>query len=211
MTKTFIMCAGKSERYGKSYPKVLEPILGEPNYKRTIRLLKENGIEAIITVSKENIQYFDYENKIIGSNEREIDRFRNIRNYFEKEALILYGDVVYHEADIKIILNNLFGEINFFGRFLNNFSDDITYGEILAIHIFNKDKFFNAVDKVALNFENKLINREIGLDVFKELQMNKTDMSNLSEYTDDFDMIQKYNSIKELYENKIVLCTNIKQ
>jgi len=207
MIKTFIICAGKSERYGKSYPKNLELILGEPIYKRTIRLLNENQINDIsITVSEENANYFDYENKIIGSNEREIDRFRNVRNYFE-EALILYGDVIYHELDIKIILSNLNDEIKFFGRFPDlRYSPKKPFDEIYGVYISNKNKFFTAVDTVASNFENKIHNREIGLDVFNQLQIEKSDLITLSEYTDDIDIVENYNEIKDLYERGFNSC-----
>ena len=199
------MCAGKSIRYPKPYPKVLEPILNEPNYKRTIRLLNENGIDdVIITVSDEDSHYFDYQNKIIGLNEREIDRFRNVKDSINNETLILYGDVIYHEDDIKTILNNLNDEIKFFGRFMNNMNlNYILFGEIFGIYIANKNKFFNAVDITATKFEKKLIEREIGLDVFKELQLKITDLITLSEYTDDFDIIEKYNLMKDIYENKL--------
>jgi len=189
------MCAGKSIRYPKPYPKPLEPILGEPNYKRTIRLLNDNGInDAVISVSDQNEHHFDYSNKIIGSDKREIDRFRNLRDYFEDDVLILYGDVVYHETDIKTILENLENEINFFGRFT------IPSREIYGIYVSNKDKFFNAVDSVALKFENNLTRREIGLDVFEELGMIEDDLIFLSEDTDDYDIDIDYNRIKERYE-----------
>jgi len=205
MIKTFIICAGKSERYSKHYPKNIELILGEPIYKRTIRLLNENAINDIsITVSEENSHYFDYENKIIGSNEREIDRFRNVRNYFNDEALILYGDVVYHETDIKTILCNLNDEIKFFGRFPDlRYSPKKPFDEIYGVYITNKIKFFNAVDSLAGKFENKIVEREIGLDVFRELEINRNDLIILSEYTDDIDIPENYNELKEMYENKI--------
>jgi len=188
------MCAGKSSRYPAPYPKPLETICGEYNYKRTIRLLNENEIDLIISVSDENEHYFEYPNKIIGSNKREIDRFRNLRDYFEEEALILYGDVVYHETDIKTILENLENEINFFGRFTR------PSREIFGIYVLDKNKFFNAVDNVALRFENKLTRREIGLDVFDELGMKEADLIFLSEDTDDYDIDIEYNRIKERYE-----------
>ena len=189
------MCAGQSRRYPKPYPKPLEPILGEPNYKRTIRLLNENKINnVIISVSDENYNYFDYENKIIGSNKREIDRFRNLREYIDNEALILYGDVVYYEADLKNILNNINKNINFFGRF-----SKFNCNEIFGIYVSDKDKFFNAVDSTALKFENNLLKREIGLDVFKELGTDKNDLITLSEKTNDYDIVAQYEKIKKLY------------
>ena len=193
--KTFIMCAGKSSRWPRPRPKHLENILGEPNYKRTIRLLNENGIDdVILSVSDENEHYFDYLNKIIGSNKREIDRFRNLRSHFDNEALMLYGDVVYHEKDMKLILENLNTEINFFG------SSDIFSLELFGVFVTNKDKFFNAVDNTALKFENKLILREIGLDVFEELGLVFDDLVILSDDTEDYDITDEYFKIKEKYE-----------
>jgi len=189
------MCAGESSRYGTSYPKHLETILGEPNYKRTIRLLNENGInDVVISVSDENEHHFDYSNKIIGSNKREIDRFRNIRNYFDNESLMLYGDVVYHEKDMKILLNNLKGEIQFFG------GSDFVYQEIFGIYVSDKNKFYNAVDNVSYFFERNLIEREIGLDVFEELKFTRDDLVILPD-TNDYDIVDEYNIIKERYEH----------
>jgi hypothetical protein len=180
------MCAGQSSRYPKPYPKHLETIFGEPNYKRTIRLLNDNGInDVVISVSDQNEHYFDYSNKIIGSDKREIDRFRNLRNYFDDEALILYGDVIYHENDMKILLNNLNKEIQFFGGL------DFIYQEIFGVYVSNKTKFFRAVDNVTLKFDNHLIKREIGLDVFEELEMNRYDLIILPD-TNDYDVIEEY-------------------
>ena len=194
--KVFIMCAGKSSRYPKPYPKHLETINGEPNYKRTIRLLNENGIsDVIISVSDENKDYFEYPNKIVGSDKREIDRFRNIRNFFDREALMLYGDVVYHENDMKTILEALQGEITFFS------SSNFMYREIFGIYVSNKNKFYNAVDNTASKFENNLIRREIGLDVFEELKIEEEDLVFLED-TEDYDLLADYNRIKEIYELK---------
>ena len=192
--KVFIMCAGKSTRYPKPYPKHLETINGEPNYKRTIRLLNENGIsDVIVSVSDNNEHHFEYSNKIIGSDKREIDRFRNIRNFFDREGLMLYGDVVYHENDMKIILDNLHGEITFFS------SSNFINREIFGIYVSNKNKFYNAVDDTASKFENNLIRREIGLDVFEELEIEEEDLVFLED-TDDYDIVADYNRIKERYE-----------
>jgi len=190
------MCAGKSSRWPRPRPKQVETILGEPNYKRTIRLLNENGInDVILSVSDKNEHHFEYSNKIIGSDKREIDRFRNLRIYFDNEALMLYGDVVYHENDMKIILDNLKGKINFFGRF-----KDIWFTEIFGVYVSNKDKFFSAVDSTALKFENKLIDREIGLDVFEELGLIEEDLIFLSEDTSDYDITDEYFKIRDRYE-----------
>jgi len=190
------MCAGKSSRWPRPHPKHLETILGEPNYKRTIRLLNDNGIsDVIVSVSNNNEHFFDYSNKIIGSDKREIDRFRNLRNYFDYKTLMLYGDVVYHENDMKTILNNLKEEINFFGRF-----KEMWFTEIFGVYVSNKDKFFDAVDNTALKFENKLIDREIGLDVFDELGLIEEDLIFLSEDTNDYDITDEYFKIKERYE-----------
>lgn len=198
-----IMCAGSGKRYRKPYPKQTEIIEGMENYKRTIKLFNDEGVNDIyISVSDENSSFFDYPNKIIGSNKREIDRFRNLRKFIEDKTLILYGDVIYAQIDVKKILSSTVIKndgIIFFGRDSENKLTKKTYGEIFAVFVFDKNKFFKAVDCVAEKFEKGIINREIAWDVKKELGINN--LVRVSNYTDDFDTVQELFKFKKYVLN----------
>lgn len=197
--KCVIMCAGSGKRYNKPYPKQIEIIEGLENYKRTIKLFNDQGVNDIhISVSDDNSSFFDYPNKIIGSNKREINRFRNIREFVENKTLILYGDVVYAQPDIKEILSSIVienGDIIFFGRDSENRLTKKTYGEIFAVFIFDKDKFFKGVDSVAEKFEKGIIKREIAWDIKKELNIDH--LIRVSNYTDNYDTVQELFKIKK--------------
>ena len=104
--------------------------------------------------------------------------------------------LILHQA---LIIENLNGNIKFFGRIDNRFH------EIFAIYVADKKLFFDAVDKVASDFESKISKREIGLDVFAELKKVITGLIALSENTDDYDIVQKYNLMRDLYSNKITI------
>ena len=196
--KTIILCAGKGDRYNRRYPKSLESINGEMNYKRTINLLLKNNIEdVLVSTSKENTKFFDYSNKIVGSNKREIDRFRNLRDVINGEALILYGDVVYHPDDIKLILNSLNKDILPFGRKEGNTLTGKVYGEIMGVFIRDYKRFFKAVDDTAIYFEKGIIPRELTWEVMKVAKIE--DFIELSLYSDDYDTVEEYEIIKNIY------------
>jgi len=149
--KAIIMCAGCCSRYSKEYPKHLEPICGEINYNRTIRLLNENGInDVFISVSAENTKHFNYPNKILGSNKREIDRYRNLRLHMNGNTLILFGDVVYHPDDMKLILSSLDKDILPFGRKERNDLTNKNYGEIMGVFVRNHVQFINSFEGLLL-------------------------------------------------------------
>jgi hypothetical protein len=106
-SKFVIMAAGIGSRW-KNYlgvPKQLVKIDDESILHRTIRLLRENGIDNIVvTVPKKG--YFGDLGvvEIEGSSEYEMDRFLNAKN--GSEATFLYGDVYYTEELIKDIVKS---------------------------------------------------------------------------------------------------------
>lgn len=205
--KCVVMCAGSGERYKKPYPKQTEIIEGIENYKRTIKLFHDSGLGNIyISVSGENKDFFDHPNKIIGSNKREIDRFRNLREFIDNNTLILYGDVVYADIDVKKVLSSISDNESsdiaiFFGRDSNNSLTRKTYGEIFAVFVVDKNKFFDAVDSVADKFEKGIIKREIAWDVKRELGIKS--LIGVSNFTDDYDTVWELFKIKKYILNDI--------
>lgn len=201
MIDVYIMCAGNGKRFGGCKP--IQLVEGKPNYVRTIDILKELGIENVtISVCENYWDLFEYENKIKGSSDREIDRFRNFRSILTKPSLILYGDVVYDKEDLKNVLEHCKSatKIIFFGLRTNNKLTKKAHEEIKGVFIWDVDSFYNAVDIAADKFEKGYVAREIGWEVFKELK--NIDFISLSEYTDDFDTPQEYEFLLKVYNNK---------
>lgn len=198
----YMMCAGSGKRFGGCKP--VQLIGGKPNYLRTIELLKELGIEDLtISVNDNYKELFEYENKIVGSSAREIDRFRNFRSMATQPCLFLYGDVVYHQEDLKKIVEQCetANKMIFFGLRSGNHLTKKPDHEIKAIFVWNPFSFYKAVDVVAEKFERGDIKREIGWEVYKEFK--NIDFVNLSMYTDDFDTLIEYQTLLTLYdENK---------
>ena len=112
-----IMAAGRCVRWNNfmGIPKQLAQIDGEPIIKRTIRLLKERGVDDIYVTVRSYGQYGDLDVKeyISSPNEISIDRIYGARTL--SPAIYLYGDVYYTEQAMDIILadNN---DCRFFGR-----------------------------------------------------------------------------------------------
>jgi len=219
--KIIIPCAGNSIRFNTDYPKHISNIDGVPNIKRTIDLLDDSRIMKIIVVTNKdnNIFFKNIELNaeiIIGSSDREIDRFRNIFNYISNGDIILYGDVVFHIDDLKIILNCDGKDNIYIGRRGPNHLTNKKWGEIFAIKINNKDKFIDDVRKTADLFERGIIKREIAWEVYKvsenlkrlkDRNNNKIKTVNfvdVSDKTDDFDFYEDYLILKKIYEKKDV-------
>lgn len=178
----------------------MQLVQGKPNYLRTIDILKELGVEDVtISVCEDHWELFEYEKKIVGSNTREIDRFRNFRNLATGPVLFLYGDVVYHQDDLKDILTHCSASITtFFGLRSGNRLTKKPDHEIKAVFVPNPLPFYIAVDIVANKFERGDIKREIGWEVYKEL--NNKHFINLSQYTDDFDTPEEYQTLLRIYD-----------
>lgn len=159
--KYIIMCAGEGKRWGnyKNVPKHLIDINGETLIGRTIRLLKENGIEykdIVITYNGDE-RYNEYGQTILQSClDCEIDRFEDIKF---NDICYLYGDVYYSEEAIKTILNNGTDNILFFG------SDC----EIFAIKVKNTELFFKHKAKVKELYLSGKIDRCIGWEIYRSL------------------------------------------
>ena len=111
MKKYIIMCGGEYPMFSK--PKPLSVIKGETLVERTIRLLKENGIEDIaISTNNPMYDYIDIE-KLHHSNNYEHE-YSNIepKGYWldayypmTEPCVYLHGDVYYTDEAIKKIIN----------------------------------------------------------------------------------------------------------
>jgi hypothetical protein len=203
-TSIIIMCAGEGKRWGKDYPKHIALVNGKPNVKRTHDMVVKNGFkpeDIYITVSNENGEHFPPElNLIVGNSSREIDRFRNgfpiLKDY--DRTIFLYGDTVYHEDDLKNILSG--DGYSFYGKKQPNRLTGKPYGEIYGVVITKKDEFIKDVNQIALDFENGIIVRETGWEVYYYPHSKETKtFTELSSLTDDYDRYDEYINLMEVF------------
>lgn len=206
-TCVIIACAGQGKRREKKTPKQMEPINGIPNVKRIHSMVLKSGInpdDIFITVNMENGEYFPSEyNLVVGNSSREIDRFRNgfsiIPGY--DKTIFLYGDVVYHTDDLTQILSGT--GYTFFGRKKGNKLTGKEFGELFGISITMNDEFIDNVKKVALDFDNGVILRELGWELYRSpYHKDIKEFFELSSFTDDYDTIPEFKIIMEAFFGK---------
>lgn len=112
-----VMAAGNSHRWNNymGIPKQLVPIDGEPLLKRTIRQLRERGVQDIYVTVREYGQFgaLDAKEYIKDVNELDIDRVWGAREL--APCIFLYGDCYYTEDALDTILSHP-SECMFFGK-----------------------------------------------------------------------------------------------
>ena len=113
--KYIIMADGKATRWQDylGVPKHLIEIKGEAILERTVRLLRENGVEDIVITSHDERYNYAPRYEPIG-NEYEIDKFN--RELMDDNVCYVYGDVYFSEDAIKKIANCETDTFLFFGR-----------------------------------------------------------------------------------------------
>ena len=125
--KYIIMCGGK---YDFETPKQLLEVKGERLVERTIRLLKENGIEDIAITSLDKrfdnlgVPRIEHKNDFVCSNDKKVKGFW-VDAFLPSDEPItyLYGDVYYSEQAIKTIIESKTDYILFFGSLKLNRKD----------------------------------------------------------------------------------------
>jgi peptidoglycan/xylan/chitin deacetylase (PgdA/CDA1 family) len=139
-----IMAAGPAHRWGNylGVPKQLIEVEGEKLLHRTIRLLRENGVDKIfITVPKKGaFGKLNVDEEIVGNPKHEINKFLNAKEH--AGAVFLWGDCYFSEKAIKTILKNE-EPLMFFGNAGGNKYTGKKWGEIFAVKTNNE--FFKKV------------------------------------------------------------------
>lgn len=203
-TAIIIMCAGEGKRWGKDYPKHMVLVNGKPNVKRTHDMVVENGFkpkDIYVTVSYENGVHFPSDlNLVVGNSSREIDRFRNgfsiMKDY--DRTIFLYGDTIYHMDDLKKIIAG--DGYSFYGKKEPNRLTGKPYGELYGVAITKKDEFINNVNSVATDFENGIIFRETGWEVYNSPYSKEVKtFTELSSLTDDYDYYDEFVNLMEVF------------
>ena len=147
MVKKYIILADSS--IGFELPKQLSVVCGEPIIKRTIRLLKENGINDITITSHDkrfdNLGAIRYEPKFNDYNPAD-PKSAWLKAFpielMEEPTCYLFGDVYYSENAIKTIVEKDNNDILFFCTYENKSPLYIKHhDEPLAFKVHDFDKF----------------------------------------------------------------------
>lgn len=163
--KYIIMAGGN---YNTETPKQLSKVNGEVLIERTIRLLKENGINDIyITTNNKRFDYLDatilkHENKFECKDGKKVKGYWLDAFYPSEEAITyLYGDVYYSPEAIKTIVETKTDGILFFASKKVNRPDYFKgWQEPFAFKVVNQKKFRYYIDYCKSEYEKGHCNRE---------------------------------------------------
>lgn len=143
-------------------PRQLVEINGEPLVKRTIRLLKENGVEDILLLAKDerfdDLGVIKYTPKI-----HTYDYATNTGYWLDafpfellnEPVCFVWGDVYFSEEAIKTIVNNETDSTLFFCTYKNGNSKYIKHhDEPLAYKVVDYELFKKHIDIVKRRYDN---------------------------------------------------------
>lgn len=149
-------------------PRQMVEIEGEPLLKRTIRLLRENGIEDI-TVTGKNESYKDLGVKLYSSKTNDFDYIKRTGywlNAFDYELMdepvcFIWGDVYFSEEAIKTIVETDTDSSMFFCSYNNKSEYYIKeHDEPFAYKVVDTDLFKEHIEKVKKMKDEGLCCRE---------------------------------------------------
>ena len=149
MKKVIIMCGGYYDFF--KTPKQLSVVNGETLVGRTIRLLKENGVEEIY-ITTDNEEFNKYGNVIKYENSYKVINGK-IYGYWvdayyptSEPCIYLHGDVYYTEDAIKKILNYKTDKNVFIGNEIARNKEHKNWGEPFGWIINNQDIFRKGIE-----------------------------------------------------------------
>lgn len=163
MYKVIIMCGGVYKHFENH--KALSVINGETLVERTIRLLKENGIEDIY-ISSNSDEFSKYANVLHHENTYQYEKDGEQKGYWvdayyplEEPCIYLHGDVYYTDDAIKKILN-LNPKVNtFIGNQWALNEEHKKVGEPFGWIIVDQGKFRKAIDMCKILQDKGVPNR----------------------------------------------------
>lgn len=189
--KYIIMCGGP-----RSF-KPLRIMYNETIVERTIRLLKENGIEDI-AISTNDDRYEQFGVEILRhDNSLDWSDFYWLKTFYPMTdpACYLFGDVFYSPEAIRTIVDKQTDDIEFFAS-SKPFSDQYKkkWAEPFAFKVQNIKRFFECIDEtIRLDKEHRFNRMPISWElwqVIKNTALNKVDYTNytaINDYTVDID------------------------
>jgi len=204
-----ILAGGKAKRW-KNYMgienKYLVEIDGEPVYLRTIRLLKELGIEKFyLSSNNEKLKIHPEYHQATYKSGTDLDRFydtQEIWNNSKEDVLFLYGDVYYTKQALKIICETpAKPKFVTFGRYRNKKYPGEKANEIFALKIKDKKLFKQSLAKAEKMFKEGKIKAAQGWQVHRLMlniqptrggKPNLRNFVSIEDITTDFDKGKDY-------------------
>ena len=211
--KYIIMCGGDYKNFSK--PKQLIEIGGEPIVARTIRLLREHGINDI-AISSNNPAFDGFGIPVLKhDNHYDVYGYNNVRGtwvdaFYPMDTPVCYlmGDVVYSDDAINTIVTTCTDDIEFFASappFSPQFLKESA--EPFGFKVFNTKRFRECIEKAKVLEEKKKFKRHpIAWElwqVIKGTPINKIDYTNyvaINDYTCDIDYESEVEMIREFGE-----------
>ena len=198
--KYIICCGGTYPKW--DIPKPMTPIKGEPIVARTIRLLKENGVDDIaISSNNELFEQFGvpvlkHENKYsLPLEGRATSPWLDAFYPMDKPVCYIFGDVVFSPEAIETIVNTDTDSIEFFAsaKPLPKIYPK-QWAEPFAFKVKDTNRFFEAIEATKQYDEQGLFKRQPVAwelwQVIKDTPLNKVDYTNyvrINDYTCDID------------------------
>lgn len=187
MVKKYIILANSS--IGFETPRQLSIVRGEPLIKRTIRLLKENGISDIIISSKNKA----FDNLGV---ERHTPLYNDYDPSDPKSAWLkafpielmgeptcyLFGDVYYSEYAIRTIIEKDNNDILFFCTYNNNSPYYIKHhDEPLAFKVYDFKKFKYHINRLIDMWNNdETLRRPIAWELYRSINEQDVNVHKLT-------------------------------
>ena len=197
--KYIIMCGGTYLLWDK--PRQLLEVKGEPIIKRTIRLLKQNGIEDIAISSGDprfeglGVPVLVHDNEYTAANEIVAGYWNEAFYPTDEPTCYLFGDVVFSPEAIKKIVNTDTDDVMFFGSAPPYAPEYVKqYAEPFAFKVVNQDHFKSAIRLTQLFYRQGMFKRRpIAWElwqVIKNHKLNHIDYNSyvhINDYTCDVD------------------------
>ena len=209
--KYIIMCGGKYTPW--KTPRQLTELAGEAVVARTIRLLRENGIDDI-AISSNYMEFAEFGVELLRHNNRYEGYEHNRSNGLWTDAFYptdeptcyLFGDVVFSPKAIKTIVETETDDIEFFASappFAKEYPK--RWAEPFAFKVVNTEHLKEALSKTKeLALQRQFHRDPIAWElwqVIKGTELNKIDYTNytvINDYTCDIDSEYDAKKFKEI-------------
>lgn len=212
--KYIIMCGGNYRLWDK--PRQLTEVKGEPIVARTIRLLRENGVQDI-AVSCTNSLFEQFGVPLLVHDNQFTENKGVEKGYWvdafypmEEPACYIMGDVVFSDWAIKKIVSTETDDIEFFASSLP-FSQFYpkNWAEPFAFKVVNQEHFRSAINTTKYfcrqgRFRRHPIAWELW-QVIKKTKLNEIDYNNytaINDYTCDVDKPEDVLDIERAMEDE---------
>lgn len=174
--KYVVMCGGKYENFRK--PKQLQKVNGETLIGRTMRLLKENGVEAYITATDERFK--QYGEVLVHDNPFRTKDDIALEGYWldafypdfppDTEVTYLFGDVYFSEKAIREILQANVTENTLVGNSVAKNEEHQNWGEPFAYIVKDYKTFLEGIKKTKKLYDDgKLVRHPIVWELYRVL------------------------------------------